>query len=621
MKYLARSIGPLLLRNTRKTELPSAAVTRVFLARLGARTAPFALLGIAVHLSLSSGAPSAIPAPVPLSEEHSLALDPAVSNDGRWLAFASDRGGAGFLQLWLRPFSGGNARQLTEGSSDAHQPTFSPDGSMLAYRGEANGGGVYLLRLDGGLPRLLVPGGHRPRFSPDGGTILYHGRTGLFLIDIGGGQPRPLHPNLHSAIGAAWSPEGKHIIFSACDGTAAASCDWWVSTAAGGVPVSTGAAKLFQQLHLTGLPSPDLWLSPGKILFTARTGDHTRLWALPLNPTTFQPEGAPNRLTASEQDERSPAAAPDGRILFAGRQENIDIYTLPMNTDAATRKGPLARLTTDPSIDQRPTLSVDGKKLAWETSRGGNFEVWARDLVSGQEWGLTNGPLREHMPALSRDGTKLLYDAHDGDKVTIFESAFQGGKPVKIWEENIGQGTFQWSANSSAFLYFHRTPPGTIGLMNLSTKKRTPLLRHPNYNLSLADARLSPDDRWIAFPVPYAPHRSRLAVARITGRVIENERDWTYLTPETWNASQPEWSPNGQWLYFLSDQTGTLAVSALQLSPAKTAKAAPQPVLDFPSARLTIAEMRPRDIGLAIAKDKMALAAAAYTGTLWSVHP
>jgi Tol biopolymer transport system component len=155
--------------------------------------------------------------------------------------------------------------------------------------------------------------------------------------------------------------------------------------------------------------------------------------------------------------------------------------------------------------------------------------------------------------------------------------------------------------------------------MNLSTKERTPLLRHPKFNLSLADARLSPDDRWIAFPVPYAPHRSRLAVARITGKVIEDERDWTYLTPETWNASQPEWSPNGQWLYFLSDQTGKLAVHALAMSAAKTATAAPRLVLDFPSASLGIAEMRPRDIGLAIAKDKMALAATAYTGKLWSV--
>ncbi len=40
-----------LLRNTRKTELPSAAVTRVFLARLGARTAPFALFLLVLPLT------------------------------------------------------------------------------------------------------------------------------------------------------------------------------------------------------------------------------------------------------------------------------------------------------------------------------------------------------------------------------------------------------------------------------------------------------------------------------------------------------------------------------------------------------------------------------------------
>ena len=75
--------------------------------------------------------------------------------------------------------------------------------------------------------------------------------------------------------------------------------------------------------------------------------------------------------------------------------------------------------------------------------------------------------------------------------------------------------------------------------MNLSSKKRTVLLRHPTFNLSLADARLSPDGRWIAFPVPFAPHRSRLAIARVSRTVIDNERDWTYLMPETMNSFQP----------------------------------------------------------------------------------
>jgi Tol biopolymer transport system component len=286
------------------------------------------------------------------------------------------------------------------------------------------------------------------------------------------------------------------------------------------------------------------------------------------------------------------------------RTENIDLWVLPLDSNRAVQTGPLKRLTNDPSIDQRPSLSLDGKKIAWETSRGGNFEVWVKDLVSGEERGLTSGPLREHMPALSRDGSHVVYDAHDREKVAIFESAFRGGEPVKVWEENIGQGSFQWTSQGDSVLYFHREPPGTVGLMNLSTRKRTVLLRHPKFNLSLADARLSPDGRWIAFPVPFARNRSRLAMARLSGTVIDDEKDWTYLTPESFNASQPEWSPNGRWLYFLSDQTGALAVWALRPSGGT-----PKLILSFPDESPTFTGMRPRDIGLSIAKDKLAVAA------------
>jgi Tol biopolymer transport system component len=136
------------------------------------------------------------------------------------------------------------------------------------------------------------------------------------------------------------------------------------------------------------------------------------------------------------------------------------------------------------------------------------------------------------------------------------------------------------------------------------------LLRHPKWNLSLADARLSPDGRWIAFPVPVDAHRSRLAVARLSGKAIEDERDWNYLTPEPYNASQPEWSPNGRWLYFLSDQSGRLAVWALPLAGDAKPRGAAKLILDSGGGRPDIAAMRPRDIGLAVAKDKLALAAA-----------
>ena len=298
--------------------------------------------------------------------------------------------------------------------------------------------------------------------------------------------------------------------------------------------------------------------------------------------------------------------------LLASTAQNIDIWILPLNADKATPRGELTRVTTDPAIDQRPSLSADGKRIAWETSRGGNFDVWVKDLVSGHEKRLTSGPLREHMPAISRDGSRLVYDAHEGEKVTVLQMLFDGGEPVKVWEENIGQGAFQWTSQLDTVLFFHREPPGSVGLMNLATKKRTVLLRHPKLNLSLADARLSPDGRWIAFPVPLDANRSRLAVAEVSGKVIEDERDWTYLTPESFNAWQPEWSPNGRWLYFLSDQGGRLAVWALPLSGKVKPRGAPKLILDLPSERLSIARMRPRDIGLSVAKDKLALAVTEY---------
>jgi len=297
-----------------------------------------------------------------------------------------------------------------------------------------------------------------------------------------------------------------------------------------------------------------------------------------------------------------------GALVFVSRAENIDIWILPLDADRARPTGALTRLTRDPAIDQRPSLSVDGRKIAWETSRGGNFEVWIKDLISGEEKGVTSGPLREHMPALSRDGSKVIYDAHDGKKVTVFMKGLGHQEPVEVWEENVGLGSFQWTKKGDAVLYFHREAPGSVGLLNLSTKKRTVLLRHPKLNFSLADARLSPDGRWIAFPVPLDARRSRMAVARLSGKVIEDQRDWSYLTPESFNASQPEWSPNGRWLYFLSDQSGRLAVWSLNLSGAMRPQGKPRMILDPSTERLSINSMRPRDIGLSVARNKLALA-------------
>jgi serine/threonine protein kinase len=69
----------------------------------------------------------------------------ALSNDGRLLAFASDRAGGKNLNIFLRHMSGGEPIRLTNNPAGDTDPSFSPDGGMIAFRSERNGGGIYIM--------------------------------------------------------------------------------------------------------------------------------------------------------------------------------------------------------------------------------------------------------------------------------------------------------------------------------------------------------------------------------------------------------------------------------------------------------------------------------------------
>src|SRR5439155_13535697 len=71
-----------------------------------------------------------------LTSDGAFYAEPAISPDGRWLAFASDRGGDGNMDIWLQPLSGGTAVKLTNHPSDDHEPSISPNGAAVAFRSE-----------------------------------------------------------------------------------------------------------------------------------------------------------------------------------------------------------------------------------------------------------------------------------------------------------------------------------------------------------------------------------------------------------------------------------------------------------------------------------------------------
>jgi dipeptidyl aminopeptidase/acylaminoacyl peptidase len=91
--------------------------------------------------------------------------------------------------LWLVPWSGGEARQLTHAAGNDTAPAFSPDGRVLAFLSDRGGRTQpWLLPLDGGEARLaaeIAGDSSAVRWSPDGSCLLVLAPSGVERLAVG----------------------------------------------------------------------------------------------------------------------------------------------------------------------------------------------------------------------------------------------------------------------------------------------------------------------------------------------------------------------------------------------------------------------------------------------------
>ena len=118
-----------------------------------------------------------------------------ISPDGKKLAFMSDRSGS--MEIWMSDRDGSNPIQLSA-VGQAGTPRWSPDSKSIAFdSGWKQHGTIYVVRIDGGTPRLLVKDISNnvvPAWSRDGRWIYFASdRTGgwqIWKISPDGGSPQ-----------------------------------------------------------------------------------------------------------------------------------------------------------------------------------------------------------------------------------------------------------------------------------------------------------------------------------------------------------------------------------------------------------------------------------------------
>jgi dipeptidyl aminopeptidase/acylaminoacyl peptidase len=164
------------------------------------------------------GSPATAGSPVSLVPSSRFDWCPALSSDGRRLAFTSNRSGAG--EIWISDADGSELHAVTSfGGPSTGSPRWSPDGRWIAFDSKARGeSDIYLVRSDGGAPERVETGqkdSEVPYWSPDGAWLYFSaivdGRRQVFKVPRAGGRATQLTRGGGEIPRAA--PDGERVYY------------------------------------------------------------------------------------------------------------------------------------------------------------------------------------------------------------------------------------------------------------------------------------------------------------------------------------------------------------------------------------------------------------------------
>ena len=394
-----------------------------------------------------------------LTSDPAIDIRPAWAPDGQRIAFVrvipSEPSFVIFVVSALGTSPERKLLSLTRGPSTI---AWSPDGKLIAVSDAPSSGerpAILLFSLETGEKRNLTSppaqfwADSNPAFSPDGKDLAFVREntpvTGdIYIVPITGGEPRRVtydnaKHNFDNGVvgGLAWTADGREVIFSSTRGGTPGL--WRVAVSGGETRLAAGGDNTYY---------PTISRQGNRLAYT-QVFAGTPVYRIGVPSTTARP-GPATRLIASTRVDASPQYSPDGkRIAFeSNRSGNHEIWMCD-----SEGRNPTCLTSFGKGYAGTPRWSPDGKQIAFDFRAAGGADVYVLSIEGGVPRRITTEASDDSLPSWSKDGRWIYFESNRGGNQQVWKEPAEGGQAVQVTKYG-GSTTFE-SADGK-YLYFSK---------------------------------------------------------------------------------------------------------------------------------------------------------------------
>lgn len=282
--------------------------------------------------------------------------------------------------------------------------------------------------------------------SPDGKTVVFDLMGDIYTMPITGGKAKALRTGIPFEIQPKFSPDGSKISFTS---DAGGGDNIWVMNADGS-DAKQVTKESFRLLNNAAWTPDGQYLIARKHFTSGRSLGAGELWQYHITG------GSGLQLTKrknDQQDVNEPSVSPDGRYVYYSedvysggnfqynKDPNKQIYVIQRYD---FKDGDIKTLTNGPGGAARPTVSPDGKLLAFIKRVRTKSVLYIHDLATGEEWPVYDALNKDQQEAWAIFGVYPNFDWMPNNEEIVFWSA---GKINKVNIKNYNHSVIPFTAD------------------------------------------------------------------------------------------------------------------------------------------------------------------------------